>query len=475
MKQLMVFIYSLLLFVSISQAQLTIKVSKLPDNSSPRINLYVAGTFNNWMPGNEDFKMEKMPDGSYAITVEPQSGEVRFKFTRGSWATVEGDANGEFRPDRTLTYNGKEQTVFCNIRNWEGAGGNDKSTASENVLVINSNFQMPQLNRSRKVWVYLPPDYHHSDKDYPVIYMQDGQNMFDQATSFSGEWQVDESLNQLYGQKGMGFIVVAIDNGAQLRFDEYSAWRNPRYGGGDGNKYTQFLIETLKPFVDKNFRTRSDRENTVIAGSSMGGLLSHYAVVEHPDIFGKAIVFSPSFWFTQESFWHVVEKGKQADVKVYMVAGVNERGNMLSNMLAMKRTMLAHGFEPKEVYLDAHTDGEHSEWYWAREFPKAVSWLFQAGSSRSARPKEKEDFQIMLTREGEKIMNLQSDGELPSKVRYAIYDPKGNLIQKPKKVKIKENTPDGAKGFLKLKKMDDQRYYIHLLDGEKVLLVEDLN
>ncbi|MDV7392611.1 alpha/beta hydrolase-fold protein, partial [Arthrospira platensis SPKY1] len=167
----------------------------------------------------------------------------------------EGNANGGFLPNRTFNFTGNPQTLNLSILTWEDLGGGSNSTAAANVQIMNNAFFMPQLNRSRRIWVYLPPDYNTSNKHYPVIYMKDGQNLFDQATSFSGEWQVDETLNTLFNQGDYGAIVVGIDNGGSERLNEYSPWVNAQYGGGQGNAYMAFVAETLKPHIDANFRT----------------------------------------------------------------------------------------------------------------------------------------------------------------------------------------------------------------------------
>src|SRR5205085_11725242 len=129
------------------------------------------------------------------------------------------------------------QIFNLTVLSWEDiSGSGPSSTAAANVQVLNTSFFMPQLNRSRKIWLYLPPDYYTTSKTYPVLYMEDGQNLFDNATSFSGEWQIDETLNTLHSQGNYGAIVVGIDNGGGERLNEYSPWVNATYGGGQGDQ-----------------------------------------------------------------------------------------------------------------------------------------------------------------------------------------------------------------------------------------------
>jgi metallo-beta-lactamase class B len=145
------------------------------------------------------------------------------------------------------------------------------STATASVSILDTAFAMPQLERTRRIWLYLPPGYAASTRRYPVLYMHDGQNLFDAATSFAGEWGVDETLDSLHALGDPGVIVVGIDNGRMKRMDEYTPWHNTRYGGGEGDAYVDFLTQTLKPYVDAHYRTLAERVHTGVAGSSMGG------------------------------------------------------------------------------------------------------------------------------------------------------------------------------------------------------------
>lgn len=367
-----------LLFAGAALGQLTLRVTDIPNDTPPGDDIYVAGNFNGWDPGNSAYILESQGGEVFEITLSLSPGNLQFKFTRGSWETVEGNANGGFLPNRTYNYSGGADTLELQILTWENTGGG--STAAPNVSVLSQDFFMPQLNRSRRIWLYLPPDYENSGKSYPVLYMQDGQNVFDAATSFAGEWEVDESLNQLFDQGDEGVIVVAIDNGGASRIDEYSPWENPSYGGGDGGAYVDFIVETLKPYIDENYRTKPQREFTGIMGSSLGGLISFYAAIERQDIFSKVGALSTSFWFADEVYTHVATTGKEADMRIYMIAGELEGsgGGQVEDMNAMYNTLLGAGFSEEEVVAVSHADGQHSEWYWAREFPDAYVWLYGA-------------------------------------------------------------------------------------------------
>ena len=358
-------------------AQLQLQVVKVPNNTPINEPLYVAGNFNNWNPGDQNYQLTKDQAGIYHISIDPSAGLLEFKFTRGDWQRVEGDANGASRPNRSYQYDGNATTLTLEILSWEGSntGG---STAAANVSILDNAFYLPQLNRQRRIWLYLPPDYNSSNKRYPVLYMHDGQNLFDQTTSFSGEWKVDETLNTLHEQGDHGIIVVGIDNGGADRLDEYTPWSHPTYGGGNGDNYIDFIVETLKPYIDENYRTYPQPEFTGLMGSSLGGLISTYGIIEHQDVFGKAGCFSSSYWLYDNPYEHVRTTGRQADLKVYLIAGGQESSDVdvVADMYRMEQTMENVGFSATRIKALDHPDGMHSEWYWAREFAEAYLWLF---------------------------------------------------------------------------------------------------
>ena len=356
-------------------AQLTIIVNQIPSNTPAGAEVFIAGNFQNWNPGDQAYKLQANSQGNLEITFTPSVQNMSFKFTRGSWDTVEGNANGGFLPDRSYTYNGGLVTLTVQILSWEDVGGTN-STAAANVSVMSTDFYMPQLDRYRRIWIYLPPDYDASQDHYPVMYMHDGQNVFDAATSFSGEWEVDETLNELYAAGDPGIIVVAVDNGGSLRIDEYSPWVNPTYGGGDGEAYMDFMANTLKPYIDANYRTLPGRENTALMGSSLGGLITHYAAIALQDTYSKVGIFSPSYWFAEECYSIVSDIPQTADMRIFMLAGGMESSETVPDAEAMIDTFLAEGYEESDLTLQVDADGQHSEWYWAREFGEAYQWLF---------------------------------------------------------------------------------------------------
>lgn len=253
-----------------------------------------------------------------------------------------------------------------------------ESTAAANVKILATDFDIPQLQRKRRIWVYLPLDYEKSQKRYPVLYMQDGQNLFDAKTSFAGEWQVDETLNHLDSSLKRSCIVIGIDNGAEKRMSEYAPWDHPRFGKGEGVAYTKFMVETLKPYVDQHFRTLKGPESTAVIGSSMGGLIAFYAALEYPQVFGRAGVFSSSFWHSEAAFELAKKKGPLAKkLKIYMFTGAQEgKTEMVEPMQRMAKVLKAAGFDKRRLYT-ALPEGKHNEAFWGREFGAAYTWLMR--------------------------------------------------------------------------------------------------
>ncbi|MBU6342205.1 MAG: T9SS type A sorting domain-containing protein [Bacteroidetes bacterium] len=375
-----------LFFISALQtwAQLTIQVTATPANTPANAQIYLAGSMNNWNAADPT-KILNKNGTQYSITLTLNPGAIEFKFTRGSWASVEGNANGTYLPNRSYNYTGGAKTLQLSIQSWEDLGSGNPGTAASNVQILDNAFYIPQLNRTRRIWMYLPPDYNTANKSYPVLYMHDGQNLFDvNTTAFGVEWRVDESLNSLFQQGDYGCIVVGIDNGGASRLDEYSPWVNSQYGGGQGDEYLDFIVNTLKPYIDAHFRTLPGRNTTGIMGSSMGGLISMYALAERQDVFSKAGILSPAFWFAgNASAEDVATHPKQGDVRVYFVAGGDEPTYVAQDMQAVADAMTTAGFGFSEKSFTVVPGGQHSEWFWAQEFPDAYVWLFQGAVSGS--------------------------------------------------------------------------------------------
>ncbi len=251
------------------------------------------------------------------------------------------------------------------------------STATSNVSILKKEFIIENLNAiSHKIWVYLPLNYHDSTKKYPVIYMHDAQNLFDAKTSFVGEWNVDETLNDIFKKTGKGFIVVGVENAGEERINEYTPWKHEKYGGGKGEIYINFIVKTLKPYIDTTYRTKPKQQNTALIGSSLGGLISYYGGLKHPTVFGKIGALSTSYWFSDEVIKFTEENGNLNNVKLYLLVGGKEGESMDSDTQKMEKLLLKTGFKQRNLKTKINPEGKHNEAFWSSEFKEVVSWLY---------------------------------------------------------------------------------------------------
>jgi len=228
----------------------------------------------------------------------------------------------------------------------------------------------PQLHNRRRLYVHLPPSYAAGDRRYPVIYMHDGQNLFDRAIGFAGnEWEVDETFAHL-AEDNIEAIVVGIPN-TDKRFQEYNPF--PHVWGGTGDQYLAFIVNTVKPIIDRDFRTLPDREHTGTIGSSLGGLISLYAFFQRPDIFGFAGVMSPAFWIGGGAIYPYIQQQPFVEGKIYLDNGTREQ-----SARRMKQVLIEKGYRIRHNLLHVvETDGEHNEAAWARRLPNALRFLLK--------------------------------------------------------------------------------------------------
>lgn len=249
----------------------------------------------------------------------------------------------------------------------------------------------PQLHNRRRIFVLLPPSYgSEPSRRYPAIYMQDGQNLFDEPRSYAGEWRVDETMVAL-GQEGLEAIVVGVANMEARRIDEYSPFKDRRLRrGGRGDWYVAFMANTLKPLIDRDFRTLPAREHTGVLGSSMGGLISLYAFFSRPEVFGFAGVLSPSLWFAQEAIFSYLQQAAFKPGRIYLDLGTHEGNDTrpayrpphkytsryLIAARRMRGMLAAKGYSPGSLLrYEEEEDATHNEAAWARRLPDALRFL----------------------------------------------------------------------------------------------------
>ena len=245
-----------------------------------------------------------------------------------------------------------------------------QSTASKQVTQF--KIAVPQLDTIKTIWVYLPKNYQNSKKRYPVVYMHDAQNLFDVETSYAGEWQVDEYMDSLKTNES---IIVGIEHGNEKRIEELTPYTHEKYGGGKGNNYLTFIKNTLKPHIDVVYRTKSDAANTTIFGSSLGGLLSFYAVITYPETFSKAGIFSPAFWINKEIYDLVTTAKIPESSMFYFLAGTDEGEDMIPNQERMVELLKDQSVAEVQIKNRSIEGGQHNEKFWAEHFGEAYQWL----------------------------------------------------------------------------------------------------
>lgn len=414
----------------------SICLTEIPINTPLNDDIYISGNFNNWQANHESCRMKKDEHGIYHVEIDRSPGEIiEFKFTRGNWDSVECNNNGNELLNHHLILGDESVCFFTKVLSWKDLfDETEKSTPG--VSIFEHNYFIPQLNRYRRIWVYLPPDYRLNPlQHYPVLYMQDGQNLFGWGVStLNGKWNIDHSLNKLF-VKGMdGIIAIGIDNGGNDRMNEYSPWINPKQGGGEGSKYIQFITDTLKPDIDARLHTSPNRDDTAIMGSSMGGLISLYAILSRQDVFGKAGIFSPSLRFTDELYEFAAQTCRLQPVKIALLGGEQESDSMMFDLLALYNTLRDSGYGEDELHFDFYGDGLHQEWFWEREFGHAVMWLFEKGEFKV----DDEDMMVIkLKRNGANMLHFSNPYSGQAKI--SLINSYGKMVWKQETSAAKQN------------------------------------
>ena len=353
--------------------QFTLK--SLEDDDRP---VYITGNFNKWNPRDQNFILTETIKNTYSIDIENKNLPeiIEYKFTRGGWGNVEIDRFGNITPNRKIT---KESIKTEDIvEKWRLNWAPFKDEFFPIVEIISEKFFIPQLNKTRKIWALLPYNYHQSKESYPVLYLQDAQNLFNEGSAF-GNWEIDKKMSILaeYGRGDV--IIIAIENGSEDRIKEYVLDYDSITENAEGKKYIRFLADTLKPYVDSVYRTKQEREFTGIGGSSLGGLVSIYSGFLYPEVYSKLMIFSPSLWLNPANDFPQMNFKNPYDIKVYLYGGEEEGSEMTERMQLFEKTM--EGWENStsmqfEFKISINPEGKHQEFFWSQEFPRAIEWLY---------------------------------------------------------------------------------------------------
>ena len=351
---------------------------KLETKNEDERAIYLTGNFNNWNPKDERFKLEKKEQFNYVLEIDDENlpENIEYKFTKGGWENVEIDEFDKIHPNRKVNKSELQTENF--VEKWRYNWGPFKEEFFPIVEIISEEFYIPQLEKYRKIWALLPHDYYSSGKNYPVLYLQDAQNLFNEGAEF-GNWEIDKKLS-LLAEYGRGdLIVIAIEHGKEERIKEYVFDNDAVIKNAEGKKYIRFITDTLKPFVDAKYRTKKDRENTGIGGSSLGALISIYSGFLYPEVYSKLMLFSPSLWVEPQNNFPMLNFKHPYKMKVYLYGGDKEGSKMVNRIRKFSKSL--EKWELDKIYdfeikININPEGKHQEFFWSQEFPRAVEWLY---------------------------------------------------------------------------------------------------
>jgi predicted alpha/beta superfamily hydrolase len=287
---------------------------------------------------------------------------VVFKCTTGSWERGEVQANGSDMENRRYQ-NIPGDTIYCHIAAWKNQFVIETKPLNQQIIITER--YAPFLAASKILRIYLPPDYTGSDQSYPVVYMLDGQNLFDAATAYNGEWEVDETMDRLHAAGMPTAIVVGIDHAGELRLDEYAPWKHATYGGGLGDAFAQWVTDSVKGYIDDHYRTLPDRAHTFIIGSSIAAVTSLYMLLEKNEVFGGAGMVSPAFWFNPELLDYVSAHAPKQPSRAYFICGgsedISEEDNTVFDMMVVYDLINEYKGDEHDLRFVIEAQGRHNE------------------------------------------------------------------------------------------------------------------
>lgn len=258
---------------------------------------------------------------------------------------------------------------------------NRRRVIRRGTLEVIDAFESAILGNRRRLTVYLPPGYgDRAEVRYPVLYVQDGQNLFDPGRAYipGQSWRLHEAADAAVGERTAApMIVVGIDHSGVSRIDEYTPERDPGHvGGGKARDYARMLTEELKPEIDRRFRTLEGRRHTAVAGSSLGGLVSLYLLLSRPDVFGSGAVMSPSVWWGKRSILGEVSRFDGERPRLWVDIGGREGAEALRDARALRDAIRSGGWSEDRLRYFEDRRGDHSERAWARRARPVLEFLF---------------------------------------------------------------------------------------------------
>jgi predicted alpha/beta superfamily hydrolase len=322
----------------------------------------------------DGLRLDRGSDGRWRGTATVPAGTIHWKLTRGSWATVEKGWGGQELPDRETLGTSARAHVF----HW----GDDGVFDPQQPRLLDLGNWKPETLRARKVFVHLPQGYDSvKNHRWPVLYVLDGQNQFDPARAFGGQtWRLAQAKDAHESSGKAGFIAVAIDN-TQDRMDEYTPFPDPQYGGGKLEDFARFLLDEVKPEIDRLFRTDASAKATGIMGSSLGGLASLHVGWNHSDRVGRVGAVSPSLWWDDERTLKILRSASsKPELRVWLDMGTNEGNDhafYLNSARQVAFALVDLGFQwDKDLRHREFAGAAHNEAAWAARLPQVLAYLY---------------------------------------------------------------------------------------------------
>lgn len=389
MKYVIIFLSVINFFyASASQPSIHLQIT-VPKGTPANAQLSLGGAFNGWDPSQGNYQFTREDDGTWqGVLPEFDAGKVLiFKVTRGNWETVEVNADGSDIGDRRYKVKPGLQQIKINVAAWSDQVEKKtiKSSAVKDIIV--EKFELPTFSGKRNVYIFLPDDYLETNKRYPVIYMTDGRNLFDVTVGAANEWGMDELMMKFAKQDSpLSSIVVGIDHAGANRKAEYSPWNYHSNTNEEvqakGVDFSAWLVNTLKPSIDSRYRTKPERDNTTMLGSSMGGLISCYTALKYQEIFSKVGCYSPAFLksLVQDNLLNFIKStGRKQPMKIHTDMGDAELDlfgeQIMAEMREVSNALLESGFNQQEVRFQIIKDGIHEEQDWRLRTENILLWL----------------------------------------------------------------------------------------------------
>ena len=375
MKRIILFLILCSMNLIFAQAKVKITFEVISPSLDDSVKIYIAGNvqeLGGWNPGK--VMLDNKGTKRWSKTIEFVKGtRLEYKFTKGSWNN-EALGSDSSLPQNTVLIVVNDTTLQKTIFNWRDKFNFKVKGQITGTVEYHKNFVLDGL-KPRDIFVWLPPDYKtNTEKRYPVFYMHDGQNLVDPRTSNTFiDWQVDEVADSLI-RAGIvePFIIVGINN-TEDRGTEYN--NTPL-----GKLYEKLIVEKIKPFIDKEYRTLPDAQHTAVGGSSMGGLISLVCAWDYPNVFSKAACFSPAFSFERFDYTKVVKE--DTSPKKNLVIYIDNGGIGLEQILRpgvdkMMGILKAKGYtEGKDLFLFIDPAAEHNEAAWAKRVWRPIEIFF---------------------------------------------------------------------------------------------------